>query len=179
MAASLLPSRSSPVAATALVMFLSLLFPHSIHSFVPPHSNAVVRSNSRLNMQLDGVVGCVVGYSGGKARNPTYQNIQDYTEALLVEYNPNKLSYRDILQEWSGMDYPFVQQKTQYRSAIFALNDEQLAQAQDFVSELEERYKEKGPIFVDVEPVTKFYRGEEYHQDFLAKQKSGRSLRMF
>jgi peptide-methionine (S)-S-oxide reductase len=128
---------------------------------------------------MEGVVGCVVGYSGGRGANPTYQNIQDYTEALLVEYNPDKLSYKDILTAWSGMDYPLVQQKTQYRSAIFALDDDQLQQAQEFVARLQkEKYKDP-IIYVDVEPVTKFYRGEEYHQDFLAKQRSGRTLKMF
>jgi peptide-methionine (S)-S-oxide reductase len=129
---------------------------------------------------MEGVVGCVVGYSGGKRGvDPTYQNIQDYTEAFLVEYNPDKLSYEDILTAWSGMDYPLVQQKTQYRSAIFALDEDQLQQAHEFVARLQkEKYKDD-PIHVDVEPVTKFYRGEEYHQNFLVKQRSGRALKMF
>jgi peptide-methionine (S)-S-oxide reductase len=124
-------------------------------------------------------VGCVVGYSGGKGAWPTYQNIQDYTEALLIEYNPDRISYEDILREWSGMDYPFVQQKMQYRSAIFTTNEIQHQKALAFVENLREKYKEKGDIFVDVEPVTKFFRGEEYHQDFLAKQKQSRSFKMF
>ena len=120
-----------------------------------------------------------VGY--GQELKITYQNIQDYTEALLVEYNPDKISYEEVLREWSGMDYPFVQQKTQYRSAIFTVNESQQQVAQNFIQELEKKYGDsgKGPIFVDVEPVTKFFRGEEYHQDFLAKQRSGRSLKMF
>jgi peptide-methionine (S)-S-oxide reductase len=46
---------------------------------------------------MDGVKRCVVGYSGGKADNPTYRNIQDYTEALLVEYNPHEVSYEDLV----------------------------------------------------------------------------------
>jgi peptide-methionine (S)-S-oxide reductase len=116
-------------------------------------------------------VDCVVGYSGGKAAtNPTYQNMQDYTEAFLVEYNPDKVSYHDILMAWSSMDYPMVQQKTQYRSAIFALDPDQYQQAQEFVAKLRDQHED--PIFVDVEPVTRFYRGEEYHQDFLVKQQS-------
>lgn len=124
-------------------------------------------------------MGCVVGYSGGHGAFPTYQNIQDYTEALLVEYNPDRISYEEILREWSGMDYPLVQQKTQYRSAIFTVNEKQHQQALAFVGKLREQYKEKGPIFVDVEPVTKFFRGEEYHQDFLQKQKQSRAFKVF
>jgi len=133
---------------------------------------------------MGGVVDCIVGYSGGVASSPNYQDIQDYTEALLVEYNPDKLSYEDILQEWSTMDYPFVQQKTQYRSAIFAVGDEQFKQANSFVERLQAKHAagdddDKKNIYVDVEPITKFYRAEEYHQDFLAKQRSSKTLRMF
>jgi len=124
-------------------------------------------------------VGCVVGYSGGKGDWPTYQNIQDYTEAMLIEFDPLKLSFEDVLKHWSGMDYPFVQQKTQYRSAIFSVNENQHQRAQAFVKEWAEKRSDKGPIFVDIEPVTKFLRGVEYHQDFLAKQRGSRSLRMF
>lgn len=135
--------------------------------------------------QMNGVVDCVVGYSGGVAPNPNYQDVQDYTEALLVEYNPDKLSYEDILKEWSTMDYPFIQQKTQYRSAIFAVNGDQFEQANEFVTKLQAKHNEasddddKSKIYVDVEPITKFYRAEEYHQDFMAKQRSSKTLRMF
>jgi len=122
----------------------------------------------------------VVGYAGGIASDPTYQNIQDYTEAFIVEYNPDKLSFDDILKEWNGNDYPFAQQKTQYRSAIFALNAKQQTEAKAFVQALEIKYADnKGPIYCSVEPMTTFYRGEEYHQDFLSKQKSSKTLKMF
>ena len=83
------------------------------------------------------------------------------------------------MEEWSGLDYPFAQQKTQYRSAVFALNAQQQAEANNFVQALEKKLAGKGPIYTTVEPITKFYRGEEYHQDFLAKQKSSKTLRMF
>lgn len=128
---------------------------------------------------MPGVVDCVVGYAGGVAPDPTYQNIQDYTESLLIEYNPDIISYQDILQEWSSMDYPLVQQKTQYKSAIFCINEHQEQQAQEFVEALREKYAEKGPIYVDVQPITTFYRAEEYHQDFLAKQRQSRTLKIF
>lgn len=132
-----------------------------------------------LLLQMTGVVDCVVGYGGGVAPDPTYQNIQDYTEALLVEYNPEVVSYRDVLKEWSTMDYPLVPQKKQYRSALFCINEMQLEQARDFVQGLHEKYSEKGQVYVDVEPISAFYRAEEYHQDFLAKQKQSRTLKMF
>ena len=126
---------------------------------------------------MAGVVGCVVGYSGGLGVDPTYHNIQDYTEALLVEYNPDKLSFEDIMEAWSRMDYPWVPQKTQYRSAIFALNPNQIQRAQDFVQHLQEKANRK--LYVDVEPVTQFFKGEEYHQNFLAKQRQSRTLTFY
>jgi peptide methionine sulfoxide reductase MsrA len=50
---------------------------------------------------LGGVVDVVVGYTGGKQKNPTYQNIMDATEAFLVEFDPNVISYEQILDEVS------------------------------------------------------------------------------
>lgn len=97
---------------------------------------------------------------GGEAPDPNYQNIQDSTEAFIVEYNPDKLSYRDILEEWADLDYPLMEQKTQYRSAVFTLNDEQQGEAESFVKELAAKNADKGRIYCTVEPVTKFYRGE-------------------
>ncbi|KAL7559958.1 hypothetical protein ACA910_008279 [Epithemia clementina (nom. ined.)] len=146
---------------------------------------------------MDGVVGCVVGYSGGVQPDPTYDNIQDYTEAFLVEYNPDKLSYLDILEAWNSMDYPWAPQKTQYRSAVFTLSDKQQEQAKAFVQRLlEKRIKQQNKdtiigtskqsagnsatrIYADVEPVTKFFKAEEYHQNFLSKQERSRLFTPF
>lgn len=108
---------------------------------------------------MNGVRRCVVGYSGGTRPNPTYENIMDYTEAILVEYDPKIVSYRQILQKWRKLGEPYPA-KRQYRSAIFCLNAEQEAIASDFCDGLE---------FVDIEPVTKFYMAEERHQNFLAR----------
>jgi len=70
-------------------------------------------------------------------------------------------------------------QKTQYRSAVFCLNTEQQVKANAFVEEMKEKHAEKGTMYTSVELITKFYKGEEYHQDFLAKQSSSRALKMF
>ena len=120
---------------------------------------------------------CIVGYAGGEASDPTYQSIQDHTEAILIEYDPSILSFEDVLNLWSEEDYPYVPQKCQYRSAIFPVNSVQVEQAQAYVERLTEQRGRK--LYVDVELIQHFYRGEEYHQDFLKKQKSSRTLRMF
>lgn len=102
------------------------------------------------------------------AHTRSYDNIQDYTEALLIEYDPAVVSYRAILDLWRSQHTPYPN-KRQYRSAIMYRNEEQKKVA-------EESYgKEK---YVDIEPATQFYMAEEYHQNYLKKMTAGRS-RMF
>ena len=74
---------------------------------------------------MGGVVSCVVGYTGGKKLNPTYQNILDATEVFMVEFNPEIISYEEILDEWSAQHAPFYPSKCQYKSAIWYTSDEQ------------------------------------------------------
>jgi len=118
----------------------------------------------------------VVGYTGGDQINPTYQNIKDATEAVLIEYDPSIISYEKLLEEWSKQHYPFNPPiKTQYKSAIWVNTDEKRDIALGLLEKMKE---EKGgkDVYVDVENVKPFYKAEEYHQDFLNKQKSSRSL---
>lgn len=110
---------------------------------------------------LRGVVNCVVGYSGGVSPDPTYDNMQDYTEALLVDFDPQMISYADILTVWRQLHTPYPN-KRQYRSAIMYLSEEQRKIAESMFGN--EKY-------VDIEPATKFYLAEEYHQNYLQKMK--------
>lgn len=121
-----------------------------------------------------GVVDVVVGYTGGKKKNPMYQNIMDATEAYLVEFDPSIISYEEILNEWAQMHEPFYPSKTQYRSAIFYSSKKQKDAALKIIEGLGRGGRTK--VFVDLEPISAFYRAEEYHQDFLDKQKSARSF---
>ncbi len=141
---------------------------------------------------MNGVARCIVGYSGGVESKPNYNNMKDFTESVLVEFDPDVVSYEQILQEvrswvrfqvfknllwhyfnpwlqWSRMDYPYTMDKRQYRSALFYLDDEQHDKAHMAVQRIEEKASGR-QVFIDVERVTKFYRAEEYHQDFLAKR---------
>jgi len=92
----------------------------------------------------------------------SYDNIQDYTEALLIEFDPTVVSYKDILELWRSQHTPYPN-KRQYRSALLYVNESQKAVAQEFA---------KNEKYVDVEPVTKFYMAEEYHQNYLKKMTS-------
>jgi peptide-methionine (S)-S-oxide reductase len=133
---------------------------HHLPSSSPYHPLTYYAGPQPAYKQLRGVKDCVVGYAGGTQAFPTYERMMDHTEAVLVEYDPEQISYREILQEWKrlgGTPYP---SKAQYRSALFVLNDEQRDIAQDYTANIEH---------VDVEKVTKFYRAEERHQDFLRR----------
>ena len=123
---------------------------------------------------MDGVERVVVGYTGGEMPDTTYQNIKDATEAVLIEYNPAVISYEEILREWSKQHYPFRKQKAQYRSAIFYKNADELLVAQKIVQELGETSESE--VCTDIEEAGAFYRAEEYHQDFLNKQKNSRTF---
>lgn len=98
--------------------------------------------------------------------------IKDYTEAVMIEFDPNIISYQDILNLWQESDTPYYPQKCQYRSALFYIGDKQRKQAEEYVQKLNDDYAGKGKLYIDVEPAKTFYRGEEYHQNFLVKQRS-------
>eukprot|EP00979_Chaetoceros_neogracilis_P014885 scaffold4986_cov194-Chaetoceros_neogracile.AAC.5 len=126
---------------------------------------------------MDGVAQVIVGYTGGKMPDPTYQNIMDATEAVLVEFDPTVISYETILKEWSKQHYPFNKSSGQYRSAIFVKNAEEQETAQRVVAELAESKGLK--IYTDTEEAGAFYRAEEYHQNFLNKQSSSRAFKIY
>ncbi|KAL7490265.1 hypothetical protein ACHAW6_016027 [Cyclotella cf. meneghiniana] len=129
-----------------------------------PSNEVAVRDFRRMG----GVVDVVVGYTGGKGKNPTYQNIMDATEAFLVEFDPTVISYKIILDAWADIHAPYYPSKTQYRSAIFYCSEEQRVKANEKIQELGRNGSRK--VYVDLEPVSLFYKAEEYHQDFLDKQ---------
>jgi len=119
-----------------------------------------------------GVEQCIVGYCGGKQRNPTYRNIMDSTESVLIEYDPVLISFSDILAHWkrSARGYPGI--KRQYRAAVFYTSPEQESIAKEVVETMK---KENGgkDVYIDVEPINPFYKAEEYHQHFMAKRYGG------
>ena len=121
---------------------------------------------------MDGVVRVVVGYSGGKQLNPTYRSIMDHTEALLIEFNPEVVSYEDLLISWSKMHSPTnTHSKCQYRAAVWYLSRDQKAEAEGVLDGM--RSMARAEVTSKVEPVTRFYKAEEYHQNFMLKQGGG------
>jgi methionine-S-sulfoxide reductase len=107
----------------------------------------------------EGVVRTRVGYTGGEKDDPTYRDLGNHTETVLVEYNPEKISYDKILELfWKNHDYD-RKRKPQYASKIFYLNEDQKRKA--------EESKIKHPNAVtDVEELDEFYTAEPYHQKY-------------
>jgi peptide methionine sulfoxide reductase MsrA len=70
------------------------------------------------------------------------------------------------------MDYPYTDDKRQYRSALFCIDDDQISRARKVVRSIESKAGGRR-VYIDVEKVTKFYLAEDYHQDFLAKRRDG------
>jgi methionine-S-sulfoxide reductase len=112
-----------------------------------------------------------VGYTGGSTASPTYRSLGDHTEALQVEYDPEAISYDDLLAVfWADHDPGQSQWSRQYRTAVFAHNEEQrrLALAsRDLVAASRGR-----EVTTAVEALGTFYPAEDYHQKYYLRRNS-------
>jgi peptide-methionine (S)-S-oxide reductase len=128
--------------------------------------------------RMKGVVSVTSGYMGGKRENPTYQQVcsgaTGHAEVVQVEFDPQEITYRDILEVFFGIHDPTTLNRqgndigTQYRSVIFYHSDEQRRVAGDIIRELEAEKAFDSPIVTAVEPAQPFYRAEDYHQEYFA-----------
>jgi peptide methionine sulfoxide reductase msrA/msrB len=124
--------------------------------------------------KLPGVVEAISGYTGGRGDNPTYENYgqKGYVEAVQVLYDPAKVSYQALLDYfWRHVDPTdpggqFVDRGAQYRSVIFYHDAEQQRLAEASKQALEKSKRFGKPIVTEILPLTKFYRAEDYHQDY-------------
>lgn len=125
---------------------------------------------------LDGVQEVTVGYAGGRKSWPTYRNIQDHTEAVRIEYDPNVVTFESLLDVFlNELGGPPVSPSysRQYRSAILVHNSTQRAIALQKIEQWSNRYGGR-KLYIDVEDATDFYRAEEYHQKYMEKQRRRR-----
>ncbi len=127
-----------------------------------------------------GVISAVSGYDGGSQATAHYdltsQGDTGHAESVRITYDPSKISYGKILQIFfsvahdpTELDRQGPDEGTQYRSAIFPLNGEQARVAKDYIAELNQAHAFGAPIVTGIEPGKTFYRAEDYHQNFLAK----------
>lgn len=129
--------------------------------------------------QLPGVVSTTVGYEGGHMEHPTYKDVctdeTGHAEALEVVYDPSKITYDELLNVFWDIHDPTTPNRqgpdvgTQYRSAIFYHNKDQEDAARASKEKLQMSGRYKRPIVTEILPASKFWKAEEYHQQYLAK----------
>jgi peptide-methionine (S)-S-oxide reductase len=130
--------------------------------------------------QIKGVTSTTVGYTGGHTKNPTYKEVctdrTGHAEAVEVEFDPAKVSYRELLAVFfqshdptqlnrQGPDYG-----SQYRSAIFVHDAEQEGAARESLAALDKANVFNRPIVTQIVTAPEFFRAEEYHQKYFEKQ---------
>lgn len=128
--------------------------------------------------RLAGVKETQVGYMGGKLKNPTYKDVctdsTGHAEVLEVTFDPDVISYRDILEVFWDNHNPTTLNRqgpdvgTQYRSAIFYHSPQQETEAKASRDAAQSRFPR--PIVTEIAPATEFWRAEEYHQQYLEKR---------
>ena len=123
---------------------------------------------------VNGVVDVVSGYSGGTTKNPTYREVirgkTGHFEAIEIKYDSNKIKYKDLLDNfWVNIDPfdaegQFCDKGYSYRSVAFYLSDLEKNLIIDSIKLLEKKFNKK--IVTYVRKFDKFYKAEEYHQDY-------------
>lgn len=132
-----------------------------------------------LIRKQNGVVNTRVGYTGGNIINPTYENHEDHAEAIEIEYDSNKTSFKKLLDFFFQIHNPTTLNQqgndigTSYRSAIFFDNEEEKKEADNFIEIVNNSKRWKNPVVTTLEPLKIFYPAEDYHQDCLQKNPNG------
>ena len=139
----------------------------------------------RLFWKTPGVYSTAVGYAGGDTKNPSYEEVcsgmTNHTEAVLVVFDPSKVSYEELLKVfWEGHDPTQGMRQgndagTQYRSAIYTYGEKQQAAALASKEAFQQALKQKGydTITTEIREAPEFYYAEDYHQQYLAKNPGG------
>ena len=129
--------------------------------------------------KLEGVVDVISGYTGGHKESPNYKEVSaggtGHLEAIQILYDPSKISYSELLDVfWRQIDPTdpggqFVDRGDQYTTAIFYHSEEQRVSAQKSIEELEKTGMFNKPIVTKIRKASKFYKAEDYHQDYHKK----------
>ncbi len=126
-----------------------------------------------------GVQSITAGYTGGVKENPIYESHAGHAEALEIIYDDTVTSFWKLLDFFFQIHNPATLNQqgndrgTSYRSAIFYQNDDERIQAEKFITIVNDSKRWENPVVTTLEPFTKFYKAEEYHQDYLVKNPSG------
>ncbi|NBQ89026.1 MAG: peptide-methionine (S)-S-oxide reductase [Betaproteobacteria bacterium] len=125
---------------------------------------------------LPGVISVVSGYTGGRTKNPSYEDVSSgvtgHAEAVRIVYEPSKVSFEQLLEVfWHNIDpltpdQQFCDKGTQYRSAIFYHDEAQRAAAEASKDALAASGRFKTSVVTSIVPARAFFPAEEYHQDY-------------
>jgi peptide-methionine (S)-S-oxide reductase len=164
------------------------------HRIVPPFpdglSTAVFGMGcfwgaERIFWRTPGVYSTAVGYAGGYTPNPTYQEVcsgrTGHAEVVLVVFDPAQISYPQLLRVfWEGHDPTQGMRQgndrgTQYRSAIYTTNADQATEAHASQASYQQALTAagRGQITTEIAPLREFYYAEDYHQQYLDRNKNG------
>ena len=130
--------------------------------------------------QVPGVLATAVGYEGGTTENPTYEDVcrknTGHAEAVEVDFDPKRVSYGQLLDVfWENHDPTTLNRQgpdvgEQYRSAIFFHDADQEREARASKENLEKSGRYRRPVVTEIAPASKFWRAEDYHQQYLEKR---------
>lgn len=131
--------------------------------------------------KINGILNTTVGYMGGNLKNPKYEDVctnkTGHIEVIQIEFDPEIVTYEKILDVFWKIHDPtqFNRQGldvgTQYKSIIFYHNEKQKILAEKSKENLQKSNKFKKPIATEIKPTDIFYKAEEYHQNYLEKNK--------
>ncbi len=126
-----------------------------------------------------GIVDTEVGYIGGRNENPTYRNHPGHAEGIELTYDPAETSLREILDYFFRVHDPTTLDRqgndigSSYRSAIFFQNEEEKRIAEEVIALVNDSGRWDRPVVTTLEPYTRFWPAEDYHQDYLVKNPNG------
>ncbi len=132
-----------------------------------------------LIREQPGILSTVVGYTGGTIKNATYRNHENHAEAIAITFDPEKISYRKLLEFFFKIHNPTTKNRqgndigSSYRSAIFYTNETQRKIAEDLIQEMNASGKWPGKIVTEVVAASDFWNAEVEHQAYLQKHPNG------
>ena len=185
--------RSAPALAAALLLAASASLPAAStlpdpkvdEPPAPGNETAVLAGGCFWGMEavfehVKGVSQVVSGYAGGDADSATYEQVNSgntgHAESVRISYDPSVVTYGQLLKVYFSVAHDPTELNrqgpdtgTQYRSAVFYVNDEQKRIAEDYVAQLQAAKSFRRPIVTQVAPLKGFYPAEAYHQGYLAR----------
>ncbi len=130
-------------------------------------------------LDVDGVRSVESGYAGGQIDAPSYEQVcageTGHAEVVRVEFDPQRISYRDILHVFFAIHDPTTLNRqghdvgTQYRSVIFTHSDDQQRVAREIIDDIERQRVYDDPVVTEVLPAPRYWPAEAYHQDYFAR----------